>query len=153
MNPETTAKRRRVLVLHGPNLNMLGVREPGVYGEDSFEAIKEAIFNRARKLGIEVDQFQSNHEGDLVDTIQQALGRYTCIVINPGAYTHTSIAIRDALLAVKIPVIEVHLSNIHAREGFRKTSYISDIARGTICGLGPAGYLLALEAAAELESC
>ncbi len=150
MNPEANPCKKRILVIHGPNLNMLGIREPGIYGEWNFDTLKEAIANRARELEVEVNQFQSNHEGAIVDAIQQALGRYTCIVINPGAYTHTSIAIRDALLSVRIPVIEVHLSNIHAREEFRRTSYISDIARGVICGLGPTGYLLALEAAAEI---
>lgn len=144
--------KRRVLVVHGPNLNMLGVREPGIYGEWSFERLKEAIDAKSQELGLEVSQFQSNHEGEIVDAIQGALGDYSFMVINPGAYTHTSIAIRDAILAVDIPVIEVHLSNIHAREGFRKHSYISDIAKGVICGLGPIGYLLALEAIVEIQS-
>ena len=143
---------RRVLVLHGPNLNMLGVREPSLYGDWSFERLKEAIEAKAQELGLEIEQFQSNHEGELVEAIQKALGRFSCIVINPGAYTHTSVAIRDALLAVGIPTIEVHISNIHARDEFRKRSFVSDVAKGVICGLGPMGYLLALEAAKEMLS-
>ena len=143
---------KRVLVIHGVNLNMLGVREPGIYGDWSFQKLKDAIDAKARKVGLEVDQFQSNHEGELVDAIQGALGRYSCIVINPGAYTHTSVAIRDALLAVGIPTIEVHISNIHSREDFRRRSYISDMATGVICGFGPISYLLALDAVAGMVS-
>jgi 3-dehydroquinate dehydratase-2 len=140
-----------VLVIHGPNLNVLGMREPGVYGDWSFERLQKEIELKAEGLGLEVDQFQSNHEGEIVDVIQAAAEKYSFIVINPGAYTHTSVAIRDALLAVALPVIEVHISNIHSREEFRRHSYISDIAKGVICGLGPAGYLLALQAIAESE--
>ncbi len=136
-------------MIHGPNLNMLGVREPGLYGDWSFDRLRDEIETRAREVGLEVEQFQSNHEGELVDAIQGALGRFSWIVINPGAYTHTSVAIRDAVLAVGLPVIEVHISNIHAREGFRRRSYLSDIAEGIICGFGPKGYLLALQAIAE----
>ena len=140
----------KILVIHGPNLNMLGVREPSIYGDWSFERLKEAIYEKGRELGLEVDQFQSNHEGELVEAIQGAMGRYSCIVMNPGAYTHTSVAIRDAVLAAGVPVIEVHISNIHSREPFRRHSYLSDVARGIICGLGPKGYLLALDAAREI---
>lgn len=134
-----------VLVLHGPNLNLLGTREPDIYGRETLDDINNRLVAAAQGAGVAVQCFQSNHEGALVDRIQQA-GREGIgfIVLNPAAYTHTSVAIRDALAGVKIPFIEVHLSNVHAREPFRHRSYVSDIAVGTICGLGSRGYDLAL---------
>lgn len=139
-----------ILVLNGPNLNMLGVREPGVYGNLTLAEIEATLLRQAKLAGHSLSCFQSNAEGDLVDRIHAAYQEgVDYILINPGAYTHTSIALRDALLATKIPFIEVHLSNVHAREPFRKHSYLSDIARGVICGLGPIGYELALRAALE----
>ncbi len=136
---------RSVLVLHGPNLNLLGTREPGIYGTETLEDIDRRLVEAAAEARVQVRCFQSNHEGELIDRIQHA-GREKVdfIVINPAAYTHTSIALRDALSGVAIPFIEVHLSNVHARETFRHRSYISDIALGTICGLGSRGYDLAL---------
>lgn len=134
-----------MLVLHGPNLNLLGAREPEIYGCETLEEINRRLMDAARGAGVEVDCFQSNHEGALVDRIQQAGREGTgFIVLNPAAFTHTSVAIRDALAGVRIPFIEVHLSNIHAREPFRHRSFVSDIAVGTICGLGSRGYDLAL---------
>ena len=136
----------RILVLHGPNLNLLGQREPEVYGYTTLTDIHEAMFARARASGATLESFQSNHEGQLVDRIQAAQAENVdFIIINPAAYTHTSVAIRDALLAVDIPFIEVHLSNVHAREDFRQHSYFSDKAVGVICGLGAQGYMAALE--------
>lgn len=137
----------RILVLNGPNLNMLGVREPGVYGAATLTDIISALTEQAAANGVELTHLQSNAEHELVTAIQQSLGKQDFILINPGAYTHTSIAIRDALLAVAIPFIEVHLSNVHARESFRRHSYLSDIAKGVICGLGAKGYHYALDAA------
>lgn len=139
-----------ILVLNGPNLNMLGVREPGVYGNLTLAEIEANLSRLAKQAGHSLTCYQSNAEGALVDRIHAAYQEVVdFILINPGAYTHTSIALRDALLATKIPFIEVHLSNVHAREPFRKHSYLSDIARGVICGLGPIGYELALTAALE----
>lgn len=140
---------KRVLVLNGPNLNMLGTREPATYGSQTLADIEALCRSEAGTLGLEVDFRQSNHEGELVTWIQQALGTFDAIVINPGAYSHTSIAIHDALRAVALPVIEVHLSNIYTRESFRHHSYVSLVATGVICGLGAAGYRLALHALAE----
>ena len=140
---------KRVLVLNGPNLNMLGTREPATYGSQTLADIESLCTAEADKLGLAIDFRQSNHEGELVTWIQQALGVFEAIVINPGAYSHTSVAIHDALRAVALPVIEVHLSNIHARESFRRHSYVSAVATGVICGLGAAGYRLALHALAE----
>lgn len=137
----------RILVLNGPNLNMLGVREPAVYGAATLTDIISALTEQAAAKGVELTHLQSNAEHELVTAIQQSLGKQDFILINPGAYTHTSIAIRDALLAVAIPFIEVHLSNVHARESFRRHSYLSDIAKGVICGLGAKGYHYALDAA------
>jgi len=136
-------------VLHGPNLNLLGLREPGLYGSRSLDQINAALAARAQALGAELDCFQSNHEGALVDRIQAARGQCEGLLINAGAYTHTSIALRDALLAVAIPFVEVHLSNVHARETFRHHSYLADKALGVICGFGPASYSLALEGLVE----
>ena len=135
----------RILVLHGPNLNLLGSREPRLYGSDSLAAIEARLLRQAEALGAEVVCFQSNHEGALVDRIQQASGEVEGILINAGAYTHTSIAIRDALLAVQLPYVELHLSNVHAREAFRHHSHLADRAVGVICGFGAMSYLLALE--------
>jgi 3-dehydroquinate dehydratase-2 len=136
-----------ILVLNGPNLNMLGVREPGLYGAESLASIQTRMESRAAELGIAVDFRQSNTEGELVGWIQDALGRMDAIIINAGAYSHTSVAILDALRAVDLPVYEVHLSNIHRRESYRHHTYISEAAIGVICGLGGDGYLYALDAA------
>ena len=136
----------KILVIHGPNLNLLGKREPEIYGKDTLADIDEKITQKAEELSLSVETFQSNHEGALIDRIQQAAEDCSGIVINPGAYTHTSIALLDALLAVGLPVIEVHLSNIHRRESFRQHSYTAAAATGIIAGLGAKGYLLALEA-------
>jgi 3-dehydroquinate dehydratase-2 len=139
-----------ILVLNGPNLNLLGVREPDTYGRDTLADIEEACLERAADLDLAVDFRQSNHEGQLVDWIQEAREAADGIVLNPGAYTHTSIAILDALRAAEVPIIEVHLSNIHRRESYRRRSYVSEAAQGIICGFGAHGYLLALEAMARL---
>jgi 3-dehydroquinate dehydratase-2 len=133
-----------ILVLHGPNLNLLGEREPEVYGRISLAEIDARLREVAAEHGASVDTFQSNHEGALIDRIQAACGTYQGIIINPGGITHTSIALRDALAASELPIVEVHLSNIHARESFRRTSLVSDIAIGQVTGLGPIGYELAL---------
>ncbi len=135
-----------VLVLHGPNLNLLGTREPSIYGRDTLQAIDARLDAQARAAGVRLLTFQSNHEGALVDRVQAARNesvRY--VLINPAAFTHTSVALRDALVAVDIPFIEIHLSNVHAREPFRHHSYFSDKAVGTIVGLGALGYELALQ--------
>lgn len=141
-----SATVRRILALHGPNLNMLGVREPATYGSRTLPQIVEALESQAGARGYLLDSFQSNHEGALVDRIHLALGQASGILINPGAYTHTSVALRDALLAVGLPVVEVHLSNIHRREPFRHHSYVADIAVGQISGFGPDSYFLGLAA-------
>jgi 3-dehydroquinate dehydratase-2 len=138
----------RLLLLNGPNLNLLGSREPGLYGADTLDSIVARCTTLARELGHELTARQSNAEHELVDTVQKARGSADFMILNPGAFTHTSIALRDAILGVSLPFIEVHLSNVHAREEFRRHSYFSDIAVGQIVGLGPLGYELALRAAA-----
>jgi 3-dehydroquinate dehydratase II len=139
-----------VFVLNGPNLNMLGRREPAVYGSATLEDLRHACETHAGRLGLKIDFRQTNSEGTLIDWVQSARDEASGIVLNPGAYTHTSIALFDALKAAERPLIEVHLSNIYAREAFRHHSYVSPAANGVICGLGAKGYLLALEAMADL---
>ena len=139
-----------VLVLHGPNLNLLGRREPEIYGRTTLDEINRGLVELGAQLGLAVDAFQSNHEGAIVDRIQQAAGSYDGLIINAAALTHTSIAIRDALATLEIPVIEVHLSNIHRREPFRRTSLTAEVVTGQILGIGAAGYTLALRGLAEM---
>lgn len=134
----------KILVMNGPNLNLLGTREPGVYGQATLKEISSRLEEVALELGVEVDFFQSNHEGELVDMIQEARLSADAVLINPGAYTHTSIAMRDAFSSVSLPFVEVHLSNVHSREEFRRKSYFSDIALGTVVGFGPLSYELGL---------
>jgi 3-dehydroquinate dehydratase-2 len=135
----------RLLLLNGPNLNLLGQREPGLYGAQTLEQIEAGLTREASELGAQLECFQSNHEGALVDRIHAARGQADGILINAGAFTHTSIALRDALLGVAIPYVELHLSNVHAREPFRHGSYLADRAVGVICGFGPGSYGLALQ--------
>ena len=139
----------KILVINGPNLNMLGIREPDIYGAQTFAALEEFICNSAKELNLDVTLYQSNHEGAIVDVIQAAYKNYDGIIINPAAYTHTSVAILDALKAVAIPTVEVHLSDINSREEFRRHSYVSLVAKKTICGLGFEGYREALKYFAE----
>ena len=134
----------KILVINGPNLNMLGIREPDIYGKQNFAALEEFIKDSAKEAGVDVSLFQSNHEGEIVDVIQSAYKVFDGIVINPAAYTHTSVAILDALKSVAIPTVEVHLSDINEREEFRKFSYVSLVAKKTICGLGFEGYRKAI---------
>ena len=148
----STNHRDTVWVIHGPNLNRLGEREPDVYGRTTLSDIDEAMARRGEELGIIVSTFQSNHEGEIVSKIQEIAGAVSGLIINPAAYTHTSIAIRDALLLLDSPIIEVHLTNIYKREPFRHTSMVSDVATGKISGLGVLGYRLALEALAQMIS-
>ncbi len=140
----------RILVIHGPNLNLLGRREPGIYGTRTLADIDAALVRLGQELGVTVESVQSNHEGAIIDAIHGAPGRYGAIVLNPGAYTHYSIAIRDAIAAVDVPVVEVHLSNVHKREEFRRHSVIAPVAVGTIAGFGMESYLLGLRAAVRL---
>jgi len=140
-----------IFVLNGPNLNLLGLREPEVYGHDTLDDIAGQVEDRARELGFDVEFRQSNHEGHLIDWLHEANAEGAkAVILNPGGYTHTSVALHDAVKAVSVPVIEVHLSNPHAREPFRHRSYIGKAAKGTIAGFGALGYLLALDAAARL---
>jgi 3-dehydroquinate dehydratase-2 len=139
-----------IFILNGPNLNLLGTREPALYGSETLDQIRRRAEARAVALGLEVDWRQSNAEGELVDWIQEARGKACGIVLNAAAYTHTSIAIMDALAAAELPVIEVHLSNVFRREGFRQHSYVAGVAEGVLCGFGPKGYELAVEAMADL---
>jgi len=138
----------KILVIHGPNLNLLGTREPDVYGCTTLDEINQQISELSKELGLEAETFQSNSEGAIVDAIQNKT--YNLLIINPAAYTHTSIAIRDAISAVGRPAIEVHISNIHRREDFRRTSYIAGVATGQISGLGVEGYLLAVRASLKI---
>lgn len=140
----------RILVLHGPNLNMLGQREPGIYGSDTLSSIDQRLVALAKEADCELETFQSNAEAELIDTVHRARGLgIDFVIINPAAFTHTSVALRDALAASALPFIEVHLSNVHAREPFRHNSYFSDLAVGVICGLGPLGYEAALQFAIQ----
>jgi len=139
----------RILVVHGPNLNLLGTREPEVYGRATLAEIDAALTSRAKAAGAELRIVQSNHEGELIDAIQAARGSTAGVLINPGGLTHTSVSLRDALVAAELPTVEVHLSNIFAREAFRRHSYVSDIAVGVVTGFGPASYRLGLEALLE----
>ncbi|MDW3208062.1 MAG: type II 3-dehydroquinate dehydratase [Alphaproteobacteria bacterium] len=143
---------RRVMVLNGPNLNMLGKREPSIYGATTLADVEAMCVDAASTLGLAADCRQSNHEGNLIDWCHEAREGHAGIIINAGGLTHTSVALRDALSAAELPVVEVHISNIHARESFRHTSLIAPIAVGMICGLGTTGYRLALEAMAEILS-
>ena len=140
----------KVLVIHGPNLNMLGKREPEMYGHQTLDEINAGLKAKAGELGLQIETFQSNHEGDIVEKIQQAHGKFDGILINPAAYTHTSIAIRDSLSLLNIPVVEIHLSNIYQRESFRHTSMTAGIVKAQISGFGSHGYLLALEGLVEM---
>ena len=143
------AKSPRILVLHGPNLNLLGTREPEVYGRTTLAEIDAALAAQAKAAGAELRALQSNHEGELIDAIQAARGAADGLLVNPGGLTHTSVALRDALLATELPVVEVHLSNIFAREVFRRHSYVSDVAVGVVTGFGPSSYRLGLDALVE----
>jgi 3-dehydroquinate dehydratase-2 len=138
-----------IVLINGPNLNMLGTRQPEVYGSQTLQDVEEMCKNTASQNGLAIEFFQSNHEGEIIDRIQEAKGKVDGFVINPGAFSHTSVAIRDAFSSVDIPLWEVHISNIHAREEFRHHSYFSAIAQGVICGFGINGYNFAIQAAAE----
>ena len=141
---------KKVLVIHGPNLNLLGQREPDIYGKVTIDEINSDLKKMAKTKRIALEIVQSNHEGEIVELIGKSGGKFAAILINPAAYTHTSVAIRDAISSVKVPAVEVHLSNIYAREEFRHTSLISPVARGQICGFGKMSYILGLEAAIGL---
>ena len=147
---EQSKDNRQVLIINGPNLNMLGKREPEIYGKTTLDEINSMLEEHGKRLGIAVETFQSNHEGAIVDKIQEAAKAQKGIIINPAAYTHTSVAIRDALLLLDIPVIEIHISNIYKREPFRHKSLISDVATAQIVGFGVKGYSMALEALAGM---
>lgn len=136
---------KKILIINGPNLNLLGTREPEIYGKTTLKDIETELKNKAEKLNVEIECFQSNHEGEIVDKICNAKNNFDAIIINPAAYTHTSVAIRDAFAAIDIPAIEVHISNVYSREEFRHNSLIAPVVVGQIAGLGIQGYLLALE--------
>ena len=140
---------RRLLVLHGPNLNLLGRREPGHYGTATLDDVTRALDGLAAELGVSLEHFQSNHEGALIDRIHAAMGTCDAIIVNPGGLTHTSVSLRDALTAVALPFVEVHLSNVHAREPFRQVSLLADVAVGRIAGFGASSYTLGLRAMVE----
>ena len=141
---------KKIIVIHGPNLNLLGEREPGVYGNDSFDSINAEIAEKAQSKGFEIEIFQTNLEGGIIDMLHEARLTFDGVILNAGAYTHYSYAIRDAISAIKIPVVEVHLSNIHAREEFRHTSVIAPVCVGQIAGFGKNSYMLAVDALAEI---
>jgi 3-dehydroquinate dehydratase-2 len=142
---------KSILILHGPNLNLLGIREPQVYGNYRLEDINDALSSKAAELGVQVRFFQSNHEGALIDALHEAREWAGGVVFNPGAYTHTSVALRDAISAIEIPVVEVHLSNVYAREPFRHKSLLAAVCLGKITGFGWRSYLLGLQALADIE--
>jgi len=144
------AQRKKILVLNGPNLNLLGTRQPEIYGKLTLVQIEKKVRNLAKELGVEVDFRQSNNEGELVTWIQQAAEKFAALIINPAAYTHTSLAMRDAISAVSIPTVEIHLSNIHKREQFRHHSFIAEVSVGQIAGFGADSYLLGLRAVVAL---
>ena len=137
---------KKILVITGPNLNLLGEREPGIYGNDTYEALCDLIMDKAESLGVKCEVFQSNHEGAIIDKLHMARKNFDGVVLNAGAYTHYSYAIRDAIAAIQIPVVEVHISNVFARDEFRKTSVIGPVCRGSISGFGFGSYLMAMEA-------
>lgn len=141
---------KRILLINGANLNMLGTREPEKYGDKSLNEIEDAVISRGKELGVEVDVYQSNIEGEIVEKIQQALGKYDGILINAGGYTHTSVVIRDAIAATQIPTIEIHMTNIHAREEFRHSSLLSGVCKAIVAGFGENSYILALEGLIKL---
>jgi len=145
-------KPLKILVIHGPNLNMLGTREPELYGKTSLDEVNKNLKKVGGSIGLSVETFQSNHEGDIVEKIQRAIDAYSGLIINPAAFTHTSVAIRDALLLLEIPIIEIHISNIEKRESFRQTSMIADISTARLSGFGVKGYIMALEAMAKMIS-
>ena len=135
----------KILIINGPNLNLLGIREPDIYGREDYNTLVDMIEDHAKELGVEVGIFQSNHEGDIIDCIQDALGEFDAIVINPAGYTHTSVSIADAIKAVAIPTVEVHISDVSSREAFRQISYVRDACVATVTGHGLAGYLEAMD--------
>ncbi|MBQ7670086.1 MAG: type II 3-dehydroquinate dehydratase [Clostridia bacterium] len=135
----------KILIINGPNLNLLGIREPDIYGREDYNTLVDMIEDHAKELGVEVGIFQSNHEGDIIDCIQDALGEFDAIVINPAGYTHTSVAIADAIKAVAIPTVEVHISDVSSREAFRQISYVREACIATVAGHGLAGYLEAMD--------
>jgi 3-dehydroquinate dehydratase-2 len=144
------SQERKILVIHGPNLNMLGRREPTWYGRATLEEIDADIKETAQELGMIAETFQSNYEGAIIDKIHQAIGACDALIINPAAYTHTSIAIRDALLMLDVPIVEVHLSNVYQRETFRHRSFVSDVATARVAGFGKEGYMIAVRAVADM---
>ena len=148
----SSKKSRKIMIIHGPNLNMLGKREPEVYGKETLDEINKRLKKLSKKLKIDIETFQSNHEGEIIEKIQEASGDCSGLVINPAAFTHTSVGIRDALLLLDIPVIEIHISNIYKREAFRHKSMIADVVTAQISGFGIQGYIMALEAITKMGS-